>query len=289
MTLNICELKLSYFYDCHSLNSGGVMNITNENVNVICCFFTNNSCAQHGGCLYTQNCPTNVLKSIFIGCYSTAQNQNFRGNAMNMNGNSYNHYIENCVTYKCGPEPELSSDTAIFSTGITKLLLYNASNNYGVEGASGINLNIDDRNGPPHPTAKFVTISTGYDKRFYEQTRSDITLEHFNFINSTQNNDWIININTCNLKAVSCIFYQMNIAIKGLGNFNNMYCVEYVDCSIDSTLSNTISGIKTDPDIKTLTYSPNIECIVTIVTNSNNKFIYIIQTVFIHNSIFVIG
>ena len=278
----ICDFILSYCYDCHSSTNGGVMEINNKIVNVRCSFFTNNSCNYHGGCFYTINSPTTILKSIFIGCYSTAYNANYRGNAVNIDGKTCNHVIDNTVTYKCGPSVQQSSDTAIFSTGTTKVRLYNATNNYGTQGASGININ----SGSSQPTAKFITISTGYDKRFYEQAYTDISIEKVNFINSTQINDYIIAPNTCIITVISCIFSQIDTTKTKLRSNNN---VVFNGCTIDSSLASSIEGITVDYNIKTFTYSPQIECIIKINTKSNLQFFYLFQKVLICNSIFIIS
>ena len=279
----ICEFIFSSCHDCHSSTNGGVMDISNKiSVNVICSFFTNNSCTHHGGCFYIFNSSTRILKSIFIGCYSSARSASYRGNAVNIDGNTCNHVIENSATYKCGPSAQESSDTAIFSTGTTKLLLYNATNNYGTQGASGININ----SGSSQPTAKFITISTGYDTRFYEQAATDINIEKVNFINSTQNNDCLIYSNGCTTTAISCIFSQIDTTETKLSKNNN---VIFNSCTIDSSLSSSIQGITVISSIKTFTYSPQIECNIKIQTKSNFSFFYLFQTVLICNSILIIS
>ena len=279
MTIS-CEFRSSYFFDCHSSNNGGVMEISKKVVKVVCCFFTNTSCKYHGGSILTNESSTTISKTVFIGCYSTAKNANYQGNAVKLDGIKCFHIIENCVTYKCGPSYELYSDTAIFSGGTTKLLLYNATHNYGRAGASGININNGDSQ--PQFPAKFVTISTGYDNRFYEQAKKDITLDKFNFINSTDYNDRIVDVNTCKVTLTSCIFSQINKPLRV--NVNN---VIFFDCLIDTPLPPTISGIEKVANLETFSYSPNLECVVKVNTNPNNQLIYKFQTICIFNSILV--
>lgn len=127
------------FVNFQCTGDGGVICSEDKTLTVICCYFNNNFCTHEGGSIYMKNSALFISKTIFRESYSTAKANDIRGNAINLNANKL--HVNMSVTFLCGPDSERHSDSSINSFNSRVIANeYNATNNYGIEGGSGISI-----------------------------------------------------------------------------------------------------------------------------------------------------
>ena len=185
----VCDISYSTFQNFHSSENGGVFSIFQGTVKIECCYFLENSSPLNGGSCYIENGFSALSKVSFMRSFSAANSEQSYGNAVYVNGGNVSL---NCIeTCQCGISREQSTDTSIalhFAARVS--VKYNATSNYGNNGGSGFNIHSP----PIEPTVRFVSVVTAYDFRFIEFGTVKCNIEQCNFINSTVNNDAVIQV-----------------------------------------------------------------------------------------------
>ena len=202
LLLTSCDVVFSSFVGFNSSVSGGILSISKQKYNIFCCYFEEISTLKSDGSCFIHGSSGKISKTIFYRSYSTEHSSNvYFGNAVCSEYSSI--YVDHCSTLLCGPSQELSTDSCFkLNNGYASISFFNATSNYGIDGASAINIDYSN----PAPVFKYVSIVSGYDNRFVEIGVSYLQMEKSNFINSTENNDHII--------EVIKLFYLFKFRIK---------------------------------------------------------------------------
>ena len=75
-------IEKSVFKEISSDGDGGVIRVTEKNLNVTCCIFESTFCSNRGGSLFLSTCRFNINKTTFSKCYTSACKNEICGNAI---------------------------------------------------------------------------------------------------------------------------------------------------------------------------------------------------------------
>lgn len=223
------------------------LDITLCSARLICNSFVKISSTSNGGSLsfINSNFVIDVLRCIFIGCFTSAQggaiftqiiSQNFKNNQFNSCFSGVNQYdkygnvlfSENAKTYfndsticKCAPDNTNRADSCIcLHNNYFVSLLNNGSYNYGYGGGSLISFDVS-YNGT------FVKLNQVYkcaDDNFIEISSSTFNISFNNFIDGTRL-QYLFWVSGGTASFENCIFINTsNKVVYGEGFYNFHHC-----------------------------------------------------------------
>ena len=241
-------ISQAFFETFQRTGDGGVIYCEDKNLIIICCFFKNNFCSHEGGSIYMKNSALFVSKTIFRESYSTAKQNDVRGNAINLNANEL--HVNESVTFLCGPDSEKNSDSSINSF-YSKVIVnaYNATNNYGIQGGSGVSIwyCLSDT------LVLHSIFADGHDGFMIESSKL-YNVNSTNFVNCTGCMNTVCYSSSNNMYIFdSCIFW--NTGTKSL--INNGYSLTLIDCL---TNSNVIKGCTSTSNVRITSIKTNYKC-----------------------------
>ena len=234
------------FKDLGSVANGGAICSSGRDISIKCCKFILNKVSQQGGSINFQNGKLAISKTMFYECYSSNNTNNVRGNAIYMNTNEF--LLNDSTTCLCGKTAKLCSDSSI-SIYLSKVVVeeYNASNNYGVHGASFIEI----RSGVDGSKVEYSQCIDCKDT--YEIISLDkwYKAEKCNFIDCASCNYVIYESGDNMMTLISCLFWNLNKAQLS----HSGHVIKLINCT---------SNCETSPSVERVSdFLPNIIRIAT--------------------------
>ena len=249
-------ISSSYFADLYHSGDGGVIYSINKKISIICCYFHNDYCTENGGCAFVQNGILCINKTLFKSCYSSAKTNGICGNALYIKEKELS--FNESTTYLCGPSQTQYSDSSVYTYKAKTIInKYNATTNYGTEGAAGFS--IDGLDGT---FVKYSMIVDGHDGYMLESTFL-YDVNNTNFVNCTSCTRNICYCSGDNLiRFVSCIFW--NTGTLGLVCYSRTYTA--IDCLSNSNL---FSSVTNTGSIHITSLTMNYKCSSKIIRTCN--------------------
>ena len=255
-------IKRTVFQNFSKNGNGGIFEIYSINIAVECCSFVSDHVTLFGGCLFASECNIEIYKTSFDKCYTSAQADEYSGNAVYASKNSL--VIDMISTYQCGPTSTLCSDSSIRATSATaKVKNVNATENYGYIGSSAMAIDY----AVVGSFIKYLQDVSGKDYISIQSVSNQYDACFSNFINQTSH----IYICWANANYIieyeSCVFW----------NIGNVPFCNYV-CSFKTCISNGDISDVTKTDVYSVNMINIMRCGVAITKMSCSK--YVIHIVF---------
>ena len=176
-------ISVALFENFHGAENGGILCASGAIVKVSCCYFTENSCQQEGGCFYLNKTDLVLKKTSFYRCWAEAYKNDRFGNAFCQNENKA--LLENVNVVLCSytNENNKCADSCIyFEYCLTTINKYNASDNCGWKGGAGFNLRYSEENS----TVSYANVINGRDESMIQGGYKPYTVQKTNLINCTE-------------------------------------------------------------------------------------------------------
>lgn len=236
------KVTYSTFYNFAGSQYGSVFNILSFNCEVYCCHFEENSASISAGSIYLKDGSLKISKTSFKACYSTKHENEFYGNAVYIEGNPFT--FEDTSTYLCGKTDTLSTDSSIAAKGAkTTVKNYNATTNYGIWGASAINIMSCQEN----TKVKYIQSIDGRDAHSVEVRSNKYCINNSNFINCTGHSNLLWESANNLMTFDSCIFWNVgNVISQNSVEFIAINCVTNNNAITAMTYSSILNTNKVE-------------------------------------------
>ena len=136
--MNKIEIYLTSYDDINSSTNGGVIHNNNENaiISIKYSSFSHCSAPKYGGCIYSIKGSINIKNTLFSKCSIAKAADQYFGNVLCI-PDAGKLICEHISSYLCGESESKGGDSSIhMKYSYHKILFYNASNNFGILGAS---------------------------------------------------------------------------------------------------------------------------------------------------------
>lgn len=251
-------IRNSIFSNLGNVDNGGAICSSGRDLTIICCKFTLNYVTAQGGSIYFCEGVLNVSKTSFFECYSSANKNAVEGNAIRAIKKEV--AMSDFSTFLCGMTDKLCSDSSIsIESSKNDIRQYNATENYGVEGAS------------------FIQFLSCIDESFVEYCQAINCKDNYaitsvynwyqacncNFINTTHCRSIVWQNTNNRITFVSCLFWNIgNPQISNAGYALTLTnCLANCETSPTSTLSEFYPN-KIIVNFKSCKFASKITCYV---------------------------
>ena len=245
------EIRCSIFDNLSSDDGGTVAKLVkiNGNIKIAKCLFKSVSSTAFPGCVYSEGNTIEVYLCSFSFCNAQTKSNNHNS----CYGNAIYFYKSNVVLYM------VEAFQSSFSTSVTGDTLFilleckpqnlrniNSSYCYGADGSPSIGCKDFDGE---YAEVKYINAIHCIDYCSLEvrsiRTKQNFTCINSNFINTTQNSNFIIHNNGIHLTLTNCVFIM---------NFNNNFATNtdlmtIYSCISDSTIKDLEFTINTELNI----------------------------------------
>ena len=220
------EIICSIFKNISSQTAGAILNVDNVDIKLVSsCFYRINSNA-FPGCFLVKNSKFTLISCYFDYCYTKGSNEAF-GKISYVRDSTAN--IKYFSALACGPSVSSIGDSLnIIYNSKSDINSYNTSYCYGEEGSASISIWCPK----VEPIVKYINCVDCIDWCSYEYFRFslDESVLYSNFINSTNNSHYCINLkygnNTSTFK--NCAFFSVCNNFCSAPNY-----LKLIDCVSD--------------------------------------------------------
>ena len=133
--MNKIRVKNAVFDGISGGEKSGVFNINSKQIFVFSSLFNKCTATKYGGCIYALKSFVNLETSFFLNCCVKTSNDSCFGNALYCTEANATE-IDHISTRLCGQNDMKGGSAIRMEKGLQIIKCYNASDNYGIYGAS---------------------------------------------------------------------------------------------------------------------------------------------------------
>jgi len=226
------RIKNALFDGFTTTGSGSVLNIESRNIFIVSSSFFNCKASEEGGCIYAVSSSILIRSSEFYKCSSTKHTNEKNGNIMFSQNTK--RVIIDCINSRLsGESSSCCSDSSIKIIGdFCRVTSYNASDNYGVGGASLICI-WSSKEGS---TLKFLQDIRGYDYFCIDSTTKQVLCMYTNFVDSQPSSRIVYSDPEEMILFRNCVFIGLTKQLF------NKKC-DFIDCISDTDYSQYMNTV----------------------------------------------